>query len=60
MNDPIVDEVRKARAEHAARFDNDLNRIVADLQTRQKRHGSRLVRLQPKRISNTPLHRTDR
>lgn len=60
MNDPIVEEVRKARSEHAAQFDNNLERIVADLQSRQKRHGSRLVRLPPKGISNKDLHRTSR
>lgn len=52
MTDSIVEEVRKARTEHAAQFDNDLHRIVADLKSRQKRHGSRLVRLPAKRIPN--------
>lgn len=58
MTDPIVEEVRKARAEHAAQFDNDLHRIVSDLKSRQKRHGSRLVRLPSKRIPNKTLDRT--
>jgi hypothetical protein len=48
MIDPIVEEVRKVRAEHAAQFNNDLHRIVADLKSRQKRHGDRLVRLPAK------------
>jgi hypothetical protein len=60
MNDPIVDEVRKARAEHASRFDNDLKRIVADLQSRQMRHGSRLVSLPSKKISTKDLLQTIR
>ena len=30
MNDPIVDDVRRFRKEHAAQFGNDLNRIVED------------------------------
>ena len=60
MNDPIVEEVRKARSKHAAQFDNNLEKIVADLQSRQKRHGTRLVRLPPNRIPNKDLHRTGR
>lgn len=58
MTDPIVEEVRKARAEHAAQFDNDLHRIVADLKSRQKRHGTRLVRLPSKPMPNKTLDRT--
>lgn len=30
-DDPIVDEVRRIRREHAARFDHDLHKIFADL-----------------------------
>ena len=55
MTDPIIEEVRKARAEHAGKFDYDLKRIVADLQSRQKRHGARLVRLSPKPLPNKTL-----
>ena len=58
MTDPIVEEVRKARAEHAARFGNDLHRIVADLKARQQRLGGRLVRLAPKPLSDKTLDRT--
>ena len=58
MNDPIVEEVRKARAEHAAHFDNDLHRIVAELKSRQKRHGNRLVRLTSKPMPNKTLDQT--
>ncbi len=29
--DPIVEQIRKARQAHAARFDNDLHRISEDL-----------------------------
>lgn len=32
--DPIVEEVRKAREEYAARFDFDLDAIITDLQRR--------------------------
>jgi hypothetical protein len=58
MTDLIVEEVRKVRAEHAAHFDNDLHRIVADLKSRQKRHGNRLVRLPAKPLPNKNLDRT--
>ena len=36
MNDPIVDDVRRFRKEHAAQFGNDLNRIVDDLRKKEK------------------------
>lgn len=31
MRDPIVEEIRRVREEHAARFNFDLEAIVADL-----------------------------
>jgi hypothetical protein len=48
MRDPIVEEVRKARNEHAAKFNNNIDHIVKDVQTRQNKYGSRLVRRPPK------------
>ena len=39
MNDPIVDEVRRVRGEHAARFNYDLWAIFRDIQEQQKRSG---------------------
>ena len=47
--DPIVEEVRKARDEHAVRFDYDLRRIFADLREQEKRSGLRYVTLPPRR-----------
>jgi len=35
--DPIVEEVRKIREEHAARFDYDLKRIFDDLKEMEGR-----------------------
>ena len=35
INDPIVEEVRRYRKEHAARYGNDLNRIVEALKKRE-------------------------
>jgi len=48
MNDPIVEEVRKFRDEHARKFNYDLNAICADLMEKQKRSGHVLVRLERK------------
>lgn len=36
MTDPIVEEVRKARDEYAARFNYDLVAMVADLREQEK------------------------
>lgn len=36
ISDPIGDEVRALRQEHAARFDYDLKKIAADLRKTRK------------------------
>ena len=36
MKDPIVEEVRRIREEHAAQFDFDPKRIAADVQRRTR------------------------
>jgi hypothetical protein len=46
--DPIVQEVRKARDQHAASFGYDSKKILEDIQKSQKKYGSRLVRRAPK------------
>jgi len=43
MNDPIVDEVRRVRGEHAARFNYDLWAIFRDIKEQQKRSGLTFV-----------------
>jgi hypothetical protein len=48
LQDPIVEEVRKARAEHAAKFNNSIDDIVKDVQSKQRKYGVRLVRRPPK------------
>jgi hypothetical protein len=50
--DPVVEEVRKARQEHAARFDFDLERIYLDLKAKERLSGHKYVTLQPKRPVN--------
>lgn len=46
MNDPIVEEVRRIRAEIAARNGNDLRRIVEDARRREGSLGRRVVSYQ--------------
>ncbi len=43
MNDPIVEEVRRIRAEIAAEHGNDLHRIFEDARRRQGAEGRRVV-----------------
>lgn len=47
-SDPVVEEVRAVRQKLAARFNYDLDAIVADLQAREKLLGDRLVNLRAK------------
>lgn len=47
--DPIVEEVRKVREEHAARFDYDLERIFQDLKEQEQKSGRKVVSLSPRR-----------
>jgi hypothetical protein len=49
-DDPIVEEVRKARDEYAAKFDYDLERIFRDVKERERQSTHRFVSLPPKRI----------
>ena len=43
MDDPIVDEVRKARDEYARKFNYDLDAICRDLKKHQDASGRRVV-----------------
>lgn len=47
--DEIVEEVRKVRQEHAARFDYDLDAIVADFKKREQEGAHRVVSFPPRR-----------
>jgi hypothetical protein len=53
MSYPLIEEIRTIRRELAERFYNNLDRIVADLQQRQKESGRLLLSLQTR--SATPL-----
>ena len=48
VSDPIVEEIRRIRDEHARRFNYDLRAIVADLREQEQKHPERLVSLPPK------------
>ena len=51
--DPIVEEVRKARAAHAKQFDYDLKAIVRDLKKHEQQEGRKVVSFSPKRLEPT-------
>jgi hypothetical protein len=52
--DPIVEEVRKVRQKHAAKFNNDIDAILADLHEQEKQSGRKLVSLKPKKPRARP------
>lgn len=53
-SDPIVDEVRKVREAHAAKFKFDLSAICADLKKKEKDSNHPVVSRQPKlRLKST-------
>ncbi|MEM6471712.1 MAG: hypothetical protein AAF802_19280 [Planctomycetota bacterium] len=43
MTDPITQQIRESRHRLAAKFDNDLDRIVDDLQRQQRDSGRHIV-----------------
>jgi hypothetical protein len=48
MKDSIVEEVRKARQEHAKEFNHDLSAICKDLKRIERECGHKLVSFPPK------------
>jgi hypothetical protein len=51
MQDPIIEEVRKAREDHAAEFDHDLAAICADLKRIEEACGHKVVSLPPRLLT---------
>ena len=49
--DPIVEEIRKIRDEHAARFNYDVDAIFEDIKRLQDESGIPVVSLPPKRVA---------
>ena len=50
QTDPIIDELRAVRDEHAARFNYDVLEIFRDIQAQQEASGREYVRLPPRRV----------
>ncbi len=50
INDPIVEEVRKERDEHASKFNYDIQAIYEDLKKQEKKNKHKFVTLPPKYI----------
>jgi hypothetical protein len=48
LNDPIVEDIRRARRAHALQFDNDLPAIVADLHRLERESGRSYVNFPPR------------
>jgi hypothetical protein len=50
MKDPIVEEIRKVRDEHARQFNYDLHAICIDLKKKENVSGHQKVSFSPKKI----------
>jgi hypothetical protein len=59
-NDPIVDEVRRAREIHAKKFDYDLLAIVEDLKKQQSAGGRKFTVLPSRRPVVFPKIRAEK
>ncbi len=53
MEDPIVEEVRRIREEHAASFDYDIDAIYAELKRVEAESNLPHVSLEPRRVSTS-------
>jgi hypothetical protein len=53
--DEIVEEVRRIRAENAAKFDHDIDAIVIDARARQMASGRKTVSFPPRKPEQTPV-----
>ena len=52
-DDPIVEEIRRVRSAHAAKYGNDLDRIFAAIKEEEKKYTARLVNREP---IKKPIH----
>jgi hypothetical protein len=59
IDDPIVEEVRKHRQAHAARFNYDLSAIFADLIKREKNSSRPVVNRPPRRVTERVVESED-
>jgi len=51
MNDPIIEEIRRFRKEHAAQHGNDLARIAAALKEKERSSGKEYLNPGPKSLT---------
>ena len=51
--DPIVEEIRRIRDEHAESFNYDIDEMFRELKEQERRSGRRFVTLSPKRPAST-------
>jgi hypothetical protein len=54
MDAPIVEEIRRIRDEHAAKFGYDIEAIVRDLQEQERASGDELFEFSPKACAPLP------
>lgn len=54
-SDPVVEEVRKARQNHAALFGHDLRAIYNDLKTTEKLEDRKVVSFPSKRLTQEAI-----
>ena len=54
QTDPVIDELRAVRDEHAARCGYDVEEIFRDIQAKQQASGREYVRLPARRVVATP------
>jgi len=52
FEDPIVEEIRRYRKEHAAKYGNDIHRICEALREGQKKSKRKVVNFGPKKLSD--------
>lgn len=52
--DPIVEEVRRVRGEHAKKFDYDLEAIVRDVKRHEREKGREVVSLPRQAVRRGP------
>ena len=50
QTDPIIDELRAVRDQHAARFNYDVEETFRDIQAQQEASGRKYIRLPPRRV----------
>ena len=46
-DDPIVEEIRRVRSSHAAKYGNDLDRIFAAIKKEEEKYAARLINREP-------------